>query len=150
MKESIAPVLDAQEVFNRVAKHLFEQGERCASDGGNCFYRGDRTAACPKRCAIGIFIPDAEYSQKMEGRGVREFFREPDLSLERFLFEAIFKDVFPEDHDTKLYFLSRLQNVHDNYNNWSNTETMKTELRGVAEEYSLDTSVLAGLKFKDR
>jgi hypothetical protein len=86
----------------------------------------------------------------MEGRSVREFFLEPDLSLERFLFEAIFKDVFPEDHKTKVCFLSMLQSIHDNHHNWYDTETMKTALQDAAEEYSLDASVLADLKFKDR
>jgi hypothetical protein len=48
----------------------------CAGDGrfpsaqqGECRYRADETASCPRRCAWGLLIPDGVYHKEMEFMG---------------------------------------------------------------------------------
>jgi hypothetical protein len=57
-----------QEVFDVCALHLLNQNERSVkfADSANCMYRGDNGL----KCAIGILIPDEEYTENMEGNGV--------------------------------------------------------------------------------
>lgn len=50
---------------------------KSASDGTfpsgapmDCRYRDDGTPGCPKRCAIGLLIPDEKYVEEMEGRNM--------------------------------------------------------------------------------
>lgn len=49
------PQATAQEVFDQVATHLLEQGEKC-TNGQVCLYRYDG-----KKCAAGCLIGDDEY-----------------------------------------------------------------------------------------
>lgn len=152
MKESVSLVLDAQEVFNRVAKHLFEQGERCSTPDGACMYRLDNTAACPKRCAIGALIPDEKYSPTMESHVISAFYQASsnDVFVEdKLILRELFENVFFGDEDKKIRFLSALQSSHDMLCSWSSTASMKKRLAGIAKSYQLDASILYGLSFTD-
>lgn len=62
--------MNAQEIFDTVAKHLLTQnavsasGERHSpSNAFECLYRGDNGL----RCAVGCLIPDDVYDPVMEG-----------------------------------------------------------------------------------
>lgn len=155
MKESIAPVLTAQECFNRVAKHLFSQGEMCRDIDMMCLYRQDSTAACPTRCAIGALIPDEKYSSTMERKGVVTLLRlyESEVQVcqsDHGTFVELFKDVFPKDMVLKRDFLAELQSVHDSSPHWISTQVMRNALEKVAQRFGLDYSILVGLSFSDR
>jgi hypothetical protein len=55
-----------QNVFDHIATHLIRQGRRSHADHYLGLYRGPNSAAC----AVGAVIPEAAYSEGMEGRGV--------------------------------------------------------------------------------
>lgn len=57
--------MNAQEIFDTVAKHLATQGCQSLSATGDCSYRGERGL----KCAVGILISDEEYTPFMEGNG---------------------------------------------------------------------------------
>lgn len=57
--------MNAQEIFDAVAKHLAAQGCQSLSPDGTCAYRGESG----RKCAVGVLITDAEYKASMEGTG---------------------------------------------------------------------------------
>ena len=67
----------------------------CRCIDGECMYRLDMTPECPVRCAVGLFIPDEEYSSRMESLSVVELGKVLD---------------FPEE---LIGFLRDLQRAHD-------------------------------------
>lgn len=58
--------MGAQEIFDKVARHLRDQNcQSLSSDGCRCLYRGyDGT-----KCAIGVLLDDHE-AAKLEGNGI--------------------------------------------------------------------------------
>ncbi len=60
-------MMTKQEIFNKVWDHFItKKNPQSGGADSACFYRFDRTPECPRRCAIGLFIPDAEYNELME------------------------------------------------------------------------------------
>ena len=59
-----------QEVFDRVVRHLYAQRKKAkyVDDDGElaCAYRGENGT----KCAVGCFIPDEDYTARIEGGGV--------------------------------------------------------------------------------
>lgn len=47
---------------------------KSVGDEGNCMYRTIDDTRGQTCCAVGAFIPDSEYTRKMEGRGVTSLF----------------------------------------------------------------------------
>lgn len=91
--------MNRQEIFNKVATHLLRQG-KASLTFGICTYRGDDGT----KCAIGIFIPDGQYSPYIEGKRVNAaelYSRLPSFILE------------------DLDFARMLQHLHDCHENWS-------------------------------
>lgn len=126
--------MDAQEIFDTVARHLFKQGEQ-AIENGNCRYRTNKGL----RCAVGVFISDQAYRREMDyenvsGTGVTYLLR-------------AFSDVIPDWFRDYESLLSNLQNVHDNPEAWETNDDMKGQLRDVAKSFDLDASVLDELRF---
>ena len=128
--------MEAQEIFDKVATHLFTQGCRSAPNhkdtAGVCLYRGPNGTSC----AVGVLIPDEIYAQEMEGVTITNLLDE-------------------EDNDWKLpswmheneALLTSLQGVHDFPGNWYSTANMQRALRNVAKSCRLSADVLAGLAF---
>jgi len=129
-----------QEIFDTVAKHLFEQGKPAlSSSGGMCVYRGKNGL----KCAAGILIPDEMYNDDMEGRTIEETF-------------------LPDNLHKSVDLIMELQEIHDvadpneirssveHWGNWKSTDQMRSALNAVAHTHNLDNSILATLKFKDR
>jgi hypothetical protein len=59
--------MNAQEIFDTVAKHLAAQGCRSVTpDGESCLYRGPGG----RMCAVGKLLRENEYKGSMEGCGV--------------------------------------------------------------------------------
>lgn len=60
--------MELQEIFNVAVEHFRRQGQRSVeylgAPGTYCMYRGPNGL----KCAIGVFIPDDEYRDWMEGR----------------------------------------------------------------------------------
>lgn len=86
-----------QKTFEIVAKHLLQQNARSTRHNkpGFCAYRGEGGY----KCAVGVLIPDEEYSPRMEG-GV----------CYRPLVKA---SLIKHGHDPE--FCQELQLIHDTY-----------------------------------
>jgi hypothetical protein len=125
----------SQEIFDTVALHLFDQGERAQIHPGQCVYRTSTGNAC----AVGCLIPDEIYSNDMECNNVPPLFDK-------------FCHILPSDifNYSTLDLLSCLQHAHDCSFSWANTEEMRIALREVADAYNLDSGILQFLSFGDR
>jgi hypothetical protein len=123
--------MDAQRIFDIVARHLFTQGERALADGV-CAYRG----GAGRKCAVGVLIPDSLYNPKLEGRTLCK------ASVEFY--------GFPDYFNTNFGLLRSLQRVHDFEEFWDSTETMKAALLEVAQSYKLDASILDSSFFDNK
>lgn len=95
--------LPLQEIFARVWLHFVAGKGEASLDGSKCKYRRNGMASDPVRCAIGVFIPDAEYDPSMDGydSGLSVVIRHSP-TLRRLLGEERYE------------VLSKLQMVHDN------------------------------------
>jgi len=110
--------MNKQEVFDKVARHLLEQGEPCLDRDGRfqtiCKYRN----SAGQKCAVGCLITNEAYDPDIEGRGVQT----PEVCA------ALVKsgiDVFTvEDRfiQSGMNMLRELQNMHDNCSSydWKN------------------------------
>jgi hypothetical protein len=141
--------MNAQEFFEKTARHLFTQGRRSmlsdaqkiklgrtsSSDEGLCAYKSED--GC--KCAAGIHIPDDKYQFNWEGCDIHSLVIGEEAN--------IFGYVISED---ALAVLQTLQTVHDYSLNWSSTHTMREKLQNVADRYELDSSVIHTLSFADR
>lgn len=112
-------MMEAQEIFNIVARHLLKQWKKSIDGLGTCLYRSPDGS----KCAIGCLMPDNLYRPEFEGRAITE--------LPRVVLQAISKP-------SMTGFLYNLQNLHDEYA----VETWPRQLRLFAEHYALSTAVL--------
>jgi len=125
--------MQAQEIFETVVKHLMTMGRRSGyvepngMPDGNfaCRYRtkhGDK-------CAAGIFIPDELYLDNMEGLSIQTVIND-NPALPRWMAEH-------------RQLLGRLQLIHDR-EYW---DRLESGFRAVADDFELDTSILAQYDF---
>jgi hypothetical protein len=122
--------MEPQEIFDRVATHLFTQGHRATMfDDSICAYR----ASNGDKCAIGVLIPDDVYEPAMEFRRVTTLI---NLGFPLPVFMA-----------RNVPLLTALQEVHDDVRSWRSTGAMKMNLEIVARRYDLDAGILTYLKF---
>ncbi len=141
----IHPDATAQEVFDKVARHLFAQGKRAMRPGGkSCGYRGAEKTAC----AAGCLVADADYTPRMENEPVDVLV----IAARHGAYSGAPSLPFIRDGaiggHSKL--VTALQNVHDWSDGWTDTDAMRRELRLVALAYRLDPAILGGLSFADR
>lgn len=112
--------MTAQEIFEKVAKHLLTQGCRAEVMGSCKYLTGDGL-----KCAVGCLIPDGHEGQRSSknSNGLLSYF--PDL--EPF--------ILPQDmyRLTAFMFIRALQDVHDDVE----VQYWKQGLRTVAERYNL-------------
>ena len=100
--------LSSEEIFHRVAIHLFAQGEPARAKDGEgvtsnvCLYRGPKGPNGPLKCAVGFLIPDSAYKEEMEGHGFAALLNE-------------FPESLPKSFWTFQELLSSLQTIHDGY-----------------------------------
>jgi hypothetical protein len=125
--------MEAQEIFDTVAKHLFTQGRQALKQGSesSCAYRGEGGT----KCAVGVLIPDQLYLKSMEGTAIHG------------LLDKLIGVALPEWMTDKQELLSNLQSAHDTSFNWENGAKMRRALNRVAAESSLSTAVLEELAF---
>lgn len=125
--------MNAQEIFDTVAKHLFTQGERSFHEG-MCLYRGPHGT----KCAVGVLMSDEVYDQKMD--------HHPD-SGPTDVCSIVNNFALPDWFKENINLLISLQYAHDHVNNWQGTKDMRDKLREVAREANLDSSIVDTLKF---
>lgn len=120
-----SPDLTGQQIFDLAVHHLGTMPCRSVETSGqSCMYRGPNNNSC----AVGYFISDEEYTEKMEGYGLHTLIERglcPNrLGKHRDLFRA-------------------LQRVHDIEEHWDDNRLhMKAQLIIVGQGFKYDTSVL--------
>ena len=122
-----------QVIFERVARHLFQQGQCAMQERDMCAYRGDGGT----RCAVGALIADEEYQPEMEGRDLHML-----LGAEGLMRWPTLGRLVPFAH-----LLEHLQTAHDKITNWVSSEAMRRALRGVAGQHGLEAGFLDHLAF---
>jgi hypothetical protein len=116
-----------QMIFDRTALHLLTQNQRSANRAiGGCAYRADQTAACPIRCAVGIWIPDGLYTPACEDAS----------ALSNSVRDKIRIDGAPPTGE-ELSLLRELQRIHDR----SMPAAWPKRLREVARGWGLYDSI---------
>ncbi len=111
--------MTSQEIFNKVWKHFVVEGNpRSVDADGVCRYRGRDGS----RCAAGIFIPDAQYSEDLEGISVTCLF----LRVPAFAALAGHQGLLRE-----------LQRTHDAPYSWATRDGLRVSLEFVANIYDL-------------
>lgn len=125
--------LTAQELFDHVARHLFEQGTQSYSaDKRVCVYRErDHTMAC----AVGCLITEEEYRPEMDSLD--------DSTVNGLIDYELLPDRLVPHAD----LLLDLQGDHDTYDHWQSSTHLRAALRTTAEDHKLDPSILATLDF---
>ena len=130
--------MNAQEIFDTVAKHLAKQGHQ-ARNGATCSYRtpnGDK-------CAVGCLIIDEEYSPEMDtplradngthliGTGVESLMK---------------RGLLPERFTPFISLLGALQQNHDDE---GSGDDLRDALWRTAEYHNLSPAILDTLTFPD-
>ncbi len=122
--------MDAQQIFDRVARHLAKQGRQSMTSlGGDkiCAYRG----RAGLKCAAGVLIRDREYQRRMEGNNVR------DLDAD---------DLLPKRLRPHLDLLMDLQAAHDDADSG---DSVRQILQHVAARHRLKAPILDRLTFPE-
>ena len=111
---------DEQLVFDTVAKHLLDQGEKSLGFEGECLYRNEQGL----KCAAGCLIPDKQYYASLEG----------------IIWSGLILHGRVSKHCESL--ISHLQLIHDN----NNPDTWLSVLHRTAKVRNLNTSKLPPLE----
>jgi hypothetical protein len=91
--------MDLQEIYNRVAEHLLQQGRRAMDEEGVCRYRAGELS-----CAIGCLIKDEFYSEDLEDT----------LASSGPVISALSQSLSCGVSGYDALFLLDLQSIHDN------------------------------------
>jgi len=149
--------MNHQQIFDKVATHLFTQGRRATQFGpgrpniDKCVYRNDEG----ETCAIGCLIPADLYNPVIEGFGVNMTVASQGVDLpygarvfrEILLTRRILTGRYEEDLVTT-QLLGELQAVHDDVLSYNGMVTQHQidavydALHEVAYSYSLETQAL--------
>lgn len=121
--------MDAQELFNKAAQGIINQGYKPSVDEDNCcVYDNGRGL----RCAAGHLLTKEELiaARAMEGSFIEEVIE--DAGLERLKAHSV--------------LIGHLQEAHDNalYGEEGSRHTWERQMRAIAERFNLDPSVLDG------
>lgn len=117
--------LTEQEIFDKVAAHLLEQGKK-AREGGFRRYRA-KVGGKVLKCAVGALIPDELYDPLLEGLPAIWGF-----------------PVRTASEESKLKLFDSLQTLHDGVE----ADLWVVELRKLAESRGLSTAVLGRTEVK--
>ena len=113
-----------QEIFDKVAKHLLDQG-RPAMSGTACAYRGEHHTMC----AVGCLIKDEFYDRGLEGKNCCAAVVSSAL---------IASGVMEHREDKVMLLLDRLQRIHDT----KDPSRWKSELFSAALAHKLSPAVV--------
>src|SRR5215467_12453270 len=103
-----------QEIFNKVVKHLRQQGRKAVNEKGDCCYR----TSDGLKCAAGCLIEDKEYDPVFENKffGVLLYlnFEDPTIDLK--------VQSLRNRLDQHYNLIVQLQTIHDQYDlyQWEN------------------------------
>ena len=110
--------MNTQEIFDKVARHLLQQGKVSRQEFRGCRYRIGKL-----RCAVGCLIKDEFYSDDLEGDSVEE----PPVV------QAVQDSIGRALTNDEISLLTQLQVIHDlrDVNAWP------FHLQGAANRYKL-------------
>lgn len=112
----------AQEIYDKVRKHLLTQNEKAIDpSSGHCRYKTNNGL----KCAIGCLIVDSTYKIGMEGKNAVSIVS--DFCLLYLLPENL-------SHESGHLFLNGLQSIHDSYK----CELWESELDAFRIEWDLN------------
>jgi hypothetical protein len=129
-------MMTRQEIFTKVATHLFTQNAK-AEENGRCQY----LTADGKKCAIGCLIPADKYNAVFEGTTPMEKSRV--YNAECAMLRQILEEVGVNDED--MSFLRILQRQHDF---WAPSE-WRERLTKIAAEFGLTMPEVAQVRTFD-
>lgn len=126
-------MLNKQEIFNKVKKHLLAQmiQARTSDPAYGCAYRGQLTPNNEiAKCAIGCLIEDQHYTPAIEGCTMS--YDRKSIVIE--LLDALNKSGIHPESEEEFQFLKDLQTVHDAFEppDWVK------QLEDVKSEYKLN------------
>lgn len=114
--------MNAQQIFDTVARHLLTQRRKSQDAMGNCLYRGPDGM----KCAAGILIPDEEYSPELETKYVEN---------------PLVWSATGIDDETHRPLIRSLQFMHDD----DKVEDWPDELERIASEHRISSRIVAEL-----
>lgn len=123
--------MNAQEIFDTVAKHLAAQGHRALKPDGDCAYRGVGS----DKCAVGCLILDEEYDERMDSTAL-----DCDVNTIAEL------DLLPERLGWHLDLLVALQTAHDTD---GTADALRWRLAEIARKHRLSPAILDTLHFPE-
>jgi hypothetical protein len=109
--------LTEQQLFDGACEHFAAQKKQSVDANGTCYYRGPNGL----KCVWGYFIPDAEYDEGFEGRGIISLILDHSIVLSRI--------------DKVSSFPTGLQVVHDGA---AYLHDLKNNLSDLAADHNLD------------
>lgn len=110
--------MKAQEILDKVSKHLIKQNAISQDYYGSCLYRGDND----RKCAVGCLIKDKYYSKSLEDQA------SSDKDVQKALKLSV-----GSLSKKSLALIEALQNLHDMYD----PDTWWSGLANLADEYGL-------------
>lgn len=125
--------MKAQEIFDTVAVHLFDQGQRSV-DNRFCRYHNDTGL----KCAVGILVPEEEYFSEMD---------QGNKTIKNLI--ELYPDKFPDWMSENLGLIQGLQSVHDKQENWKSSDNMHDALVEIASIYEVNPDILEELNFEE-
>jgi hypothetical protein len=124
-------ILNKQEVFSKVKKHLLKQNRQAKSVEKGCRYKTQDG----KKCAIGCLIEEKFYSSNLESCSVAGILNYPNYVRYNVLIKALKQSLKLKEISTNdLIFLSDLQYVHD----YEPIIDWPFRLKTIAEKYGLE------------
>jgi hypothetical protein len=114
-----------EEVFATVRSHLLSQGAISEDDFGSCRLRGRDG----RRCAIGILIDDAHYSERLEGLGIGYYKAGHDGPL----LQALMRSGVDAYDPRARAMLLDLEDMHDA----AETEAWSSQLDAIAHRHGV-------------
>ena len=141
--QKITPYTSDQEVFDKVAIHLFTQGRpaKRSTSSVRCMYLTNKGL----QCAVGCLIPCKDMATRMDHQcntSILELMDkkgDTESKVTDYL-QGLFENITPK-------FLADLQNTHDTPVYWRDSIAMRQQLSRVAYKYSLDASIVDTLSF---
>lgn len=114
-----------QEIFDKVATHLFTQRTRAVNGLNDCQYRTETGA----KCAVGCLIPDELYDPVIESFAVHSSVIRPTLTR-----------IGVDEH---VDLLAELQGIHDSRVSWTGgPDRLAEKLAALAHDFGLSIDVL--------
>lgn len=141
-------MITLQEAYDRVMRHLDEQGHQANEPDENgirrCVYRGENGDSC----AVGCLIPDDQYVLAMEGLGILDLL---EGAVGEDIYQRVADSLGIQADDPNLdvadltNMLSELQELHDADSSWADgngggglSERGFSVARNIALAFNLD------------